>query len=99
MEQALIEKTNDAHALFKRKGLILQMILALKQICNHPATFLKGAKAAQQNAEESTPAGDAQAETAQVDTTQASSTPAEKMQAEKMQAEKAPELSSGKLQT
>lgn len=27
--------------LFKRKGLILQMILALKQICNHPRTFLK----------------------------------------------------------
>jgi len=28
-------------SLFKRKGLILQMILALKQICNHPRTFLK----------------------------------------------------------
>jgi len=42
MEQALSEKSNDAHALFKRKGIILQMILALKQICNHPATFLKG---------------------------------------------------------
>ncbi|WP_405330002.1 SNF2-related protein [Fibrobacter sp.] len=42
MEQALNEKANDAHALFKRKGIILQMILALKQICNHPATFLKG---------------------------------------------------------
>lgn len=42
MEQALSEKANDAHALFKRKGIILQMILALKQICNHPATFLKG---------------------------------------------------------
>ncbi|MCQ2106839.1 MAG: SNF2-related protein, partial [Fibrobacter sp.] len=27
--------------LFKRKGIILQMILALKQICNHPRTFLK----------------------------------------------------------
>ena len=27
--------------LFKRKGLILQMILALKQICNHPRTYLK----------------------------------------------------------
>ncbi len=26
---------------FKRKGIILQMILALKQICNHPATYLK----------------------------------------------------------
>uniref|UniRef100_UPI0025BE2C8A DEAD/DEAH box helicase n=1 Tax=Fibrobacter sp. UBA4309 TaxID=1946537 RepID=UPI0025BE2C8A len=42
MEQAMSEKANDAHALFKRKGIILQMILALKQICNHPATFLKG---------------------------------------------------------
>lgn len=42
MEQALSDKANDAHALFKRKGIILQMILALKQICNHPATFLKG---------------------------------------------------------
>jgi len=41
-EQALSDKANDAHALFKRKGIILQMILALKQICNHPATFLKG---------------------------------------------------------
>ena len=41
-EQQLSEKANDAHALFKRKGIILQMILALKQICNHPATFLKG---------------------------------------------------------
>ena len=42
MEQAMSEKANDSHALFKRKGIILQMILALKQICNHPATFLKG---------------------------------------------------------
>jgi superfamily II DNA or RNA helicase len=48
MEQALSEKANNAHALFKRKGIILQMILALKQICNHPATFLKGAAAASQ---------------------------------------------------
>ena len=47
-EQQLSEKANDAHALFKRKGIILQMILALKQICNHPATFLKGAAAASQ---------------------------------------------------
>ncbi|MBO7105998.1 MAG: SWF/SNF helicase family protein, partial [Fibrobacter sp.] len=39
----LSELTHDSHALFKRKGIILQMILALKQICNHPATFLKGA--------------------------------------------------------
>ena len=41
-EQQMSELANDAHALFKRKGIILQMILALKQICNHPATFLKG---------------------------------------------------------
>ena len=40
-EQLLSEMSRDSHALFKRKGLILQMILALKQICNHPATFLK----------------------------------------------------------
>ncbi len=41
-EKQLAEISQDAHGLFKRKGLILQMILALKQICNHPATFLKG---------------------------------------------------------
>lgn len=29
---------------FKRKGIILQMILALKQICNHPATYIKGTR-------------------------------------------------------
>lgn len=33
--------TTDSQSLFKRQGLILQMILALKQICNHPAQFLK----------------------------------------------------------
>ena len=26
---------------FKRQGLVLQMILALKQVCNHPAQYLK----------------------------------------------------------
>ncbi|GHU34600.1 helicase [Betaproteobacteria bacterium] len=31
----------DRQGLFKRQGLILQMILALKQICNHPTQFLK----------------------------------------------------------
>ena len=64
IEQALSEKANDAHALFKRKGLILQMILALKQICNHPATFLKGAAAAPQSenaSEEKAPATSAPA--------------------------------------
>ncbi len=29
---------------FKRQGLVLQMILALKQICNHPAQYLKRGK-------------------------------------------------------
>lgn len=33
--------TTDHESLFKRQGLILQMILALKQICNHPTQFLK----------------------------------------------------------
>jgi len=32
---------NDPQTLFKRQGLVLQMILALKQICNHPTQFLK----------------------------------------------------------
>ena len=31
----------DPQSLFKRQGLVLQMILALKQICNHPTNFLK----------------------------------------------------------
>ncbi len=35
-----IEST-DQQSLFKRQGLVLQMILSLKQICNHPALFLK----------------------------------------------------------
>ena len=35
-----IEATGQ-QSLFKRQGLVLQMILALKQICNHPALFLK----------------------------------------------------------
>jgi len=45
LEQAMhaieeIEAT-DQQSLFVRQGLVLQMILALKQICNHPALFLK----------------------------------------------------------
>ena len=45
LEQAMqaiegIEAT-DHKSLFERQGLVLQMILALKQICNHPALFLK----------------------------------------------------------
>jgi SNF2 family DNA or RNA helicase/uncharacterized Zn finger protein len=31
----------DHQSLFVRQGLVLQLILALKQICNHPALFLK----------------------------------------------------------
>ena len=31
----------DHASLFKRAVLVLQMIMALKQICNHPAQFLK----------------------------------------------------------
>ncbi len=39
----VIEKapTDDSKKLFVRQGLVLQMILALKQICNHPTQFLK----------------------------------------------------------
>ncbi len=31
----------DHQSLFVRQGLVLQMIVALKQICNHPTLFLK----------------------------------------------------------
>lgn len=31
----------DSQTLFQRQGLILQMMLALKQICNHPTQYLK----------------------------------------------------------
>ena len=31
----------DNQTLFQRQGLILQMMLALKQICNHPTQYLK----------------------------------------------------------
>ncbi|MHB9140260.1 MAG: SNF2-related protein [Paludibacter sp.] len=43
MEAAMeeIEGYSDKESLFKRQGLVLQMILALKQICNHPTNFLK----------------------------------------------------------
>ncbi|MBK8504584.1 MAG: DEAD/DEAH box helicase [Saprospiraceae bacterium] len=33
--------TSSQKSLFVRQGLVLQMILALKQICNHPTQFLK----------------------------------------------------------
>lgn len=36
--------SSDSESLFKRQGLVLQMILALKQICNHPTQFLKNGK-------------------------------------------------------
>ncbi|MFZ4797291.1 MAG: SNF2-related protein [Bacteroidia bacterium] len=45
LEEALKEiegiQTSDNKTLFVRQGLILQMILALKQVCNHPTQFLK----------------------------------------------------------
>lgn len=45
MEAAMNEieglSLSDGESLFKRQGLVLQMILALKQICNHPTNFLK----------------------------------------------------------
>jgi uncharacterized Zn finger protein len=34
-------EVTDNKTLFARQGLVLQMILALKQICNHPTQFLK----------------------------------------------------------
>lgn len=34
----------DGSTLFKRQGIVLQMILALKQICDHPALFVKDGK-------------------------------------------------------
>ncbi len=37
-------ETTDNQSLFVRQGLILQMIMALKQICNHPSQFLKDKK-------------------------------------------------------
>ena len=30
---------SDNKAMFVRQGLVLQMIMALKQICNHPTQF------------------------------------------------------------
>lgn len=45
LEQAMNEiegiQQSDQKSLFVRQGLVLQMIMALKQICNHPAQFLK----------------------------------------------------------
>lgn len=39
--KAIEEAGDDKKSLFARQGLVLQMILALKQICNHPTQFLK----------------------------------------------------------
>jgi superfamily II DNA or RNA helicase len=42
--------STDSESMFKRQGLVLQMILALKQICNHPVQFLKsGSQTPQQS--------------------------------------------------
>lgn len=43
---AVIESvdTSDNASKFERQGMILQMILALKQICNHPTNYLKNNK-------------------------------------------------------
>jgi uncharacterized Zn finger protein len=47
----------DESDTFRRQGLVLQMILALKQICNHPAQYLKqGQKGAQERDQERTDA-------------------------------------------
>ena len=35
---AVIQETSET---FKRQGLVLQLIMALKQVCNHPAQYLK----------------------------------------------------------
>jgi SNF2 family DNA or RNA helicase len=39
--KAIDDVGQEKEDLFKRQGLVLQMIMALKQICNHPAQFLK----------------------------------------------------------
>jgi uncharacterized Zn finger protein/ERCC4-related helicase len=44
MEEIEGISSSDHESLFKRQGLVLQMILALKQICNHPTQFLKNGK-------------------------------------------------------
>lgn len=48
LEEALMAidaiDAKNSKELFVRQGLVLQMILALKQICNHPTQFLKNNK-------------------------------------------------------
>ncbi|MDR2498210.1 MAG: DEAD/DEAH box helicase [Tannerellaceae bacterium] len=41
MQQIESVDETDSQSIFKRDGLVLQMILSLKQICNHPTQFLK----------------------------------------------------------
>lgn len=40
--QEALRVINGESDTFKRQGLVLQMIMALKQTCNHPAQYLKG---------------------------------------------------------
>jgi SNF2 family DNA or RNA helicase len=42
--KAISDTEGDKDKMFERQGLVLQMIMALKQICNHPAQFLKNKK-------------------------------------------------------
>ena len=48
LEKAMNEiegvQQSNQKSLFVRQGLVLQMIMALKQICNHPTQFLKNGK-------------------------------------------------------
>jgi len=37
----ILEGMDDSKSAFQRAGIVLQMMLALKQICDHPALFLK----------------------------------------------------------
>ena len=39
--EEMMSALNDGKTKFKRMAIVLRMILALKQICNHPATYLK----------------------------------------------------------
>ncbi len=44
MKVIMDKDEGDSKQLFERQGLILQMMLALKQICNHPTQYLKDGK-------------------------------------------------------
>ncbi|MGL6072041.1 SNF2-related protein [Craterilacuibacter sp.] len=39
--QAAMQTLSGEEDSFKRQGLVLQMMMALKQVCNHPAQYLK----------------------------------------------------------